>query len=357
MLDWLFGFRVKVSWHDLGGGRRVCVAAPMETSSPSKRWRYSEANDARASPLANGGSSSNDLLPVSIWLAGGGLFRINPALLAYCVRAYASRGHLVVAPVYALSSPPVLYILRSVLAVALFTIIGSFYYPDSVPRIPVVPELVTAMLVGLCVGGLLLVPRFLCTHAPQHPDHVRDAARAVAWAVVHAPFHGGDVSKVTLAGHSAGGQLACMLLLQPQWLAEVGLDHSVLRGLLLLSPVVDWTWLSSVPAYVRHFSRELWIRSQFGTATPLAHVSPLHLTRSAKSVPNVPVLLVRAGREFGPMVNRWALQALDLPAMERALREAGVEWCSLERARGGHVAALFYLGEWWERSHPFWLQG
>lgn len=52
------------------------------------------------------------------------------------------------------------------------------------------------------------------------PDHLVDVKRAVAWVRAHAAEHGGDASRVFIAGGSAGGHLASLAALtpnDPQW--------------------------------------------------------------------------------------------------------------------------------------------
>ncbi len=53
---------------------------------------------------------------------------------------------------------------------------------------------------------------------------ISDAAEAVAWVFHHAADYGGDVRKIVVTGHSAGGYLAMMLCLNKSWLAGYGVD-------------------------------------------------------------------------------------------------------------------------------------
>lgn len=56
------------------------------------------------------------------------------------------------------------------------------------------------------------------------PETIDDAAASVAWVLENISRYGGDLSKVYLAGHSAGGYLVDMLALDKQYLAEYGID-------------------------------------------------------------------------------------------------------------------------------------
>ena len=89
MFSWFFR-DVDVSWHTTGG-LRLCVARPR---------------------------AARDDLTVALWFSGGGLFRINPWLLSYCVRAYAARGHVIVAPIYATSRPRIFVWLQTAVVCA-----------------------------------------------------------------------------------------------------------------------------------------------------------------------------------------------------------------------------------------------
>lgn len=66
-----------------------------------------------------------------------------------------------------------------------------------------------------------------------------DVAAAVGWLMAHVASLGGTPGRVVLAGHSAGGQLAMMLRLDPTHLQAVGVDAAGLRGVINLSGVLD----------------------------------------------------------------------------------------------------------------------
>lgn len=55
-------------------------------------------------------------------------------------------------------------------------------------------------------------------------ETIDDAAEAVAWAFRHAKDYGGDVKKIVVTGHSAGGYLSMMLCLNKAWLQHYGID-------------------------------------------------------------------------------------------------------------------------------------
>ena len=73
--------------------------------------------------------------------------------------------------------------------------------------------------------------------APDHafPAFVEDAASAVRWARDHAEEYGGDPNRIYISGHSAGGHIALMLALDPQYLRAVGLAPSDIAGVASLA--------------------------------------------------------------------------------------------------------------------------
>lgn len=61
---------------------------------------------------------------------------------------------------------------------------------------------------GVCV----VVPNYALCPAVTIPQITMQMVRAVAWTWRHIAAHGGDPGRITVAGHSAGGHLAAMML-------------------------------------------------------------------------------------------------------------------------------------------------
>jgi acetyl esterase/lipase len=80
---------------------------------------------------------------------------------------------------------------------------------------------------------------------PQHefPAQVEDSAAAFDWVYRNIARYGGDRSRVYVAGHSAGGHLASLLALDPQYLAKFNLNTSLIHGVVSLSGVYDLRWV------------------------------------------------------------------------------------------------------------------
>ncbi|CDN86964.1 alpha/beta hydrolase [Hydrogenophaga intermedia] len=88
---------------------------------------------------------------------------------------------------------------------------------------------------GVCV----VVANYALAPAITIPGITLQMVQALAWTHRHIAAHGGDPSRITVAGHSAGGHLAAMML-ACRW-PEVGADlpASLVRNALSISGVFD----------------------------------------------------------------------------------------------------------------------
>ena len=89
-------------------------------------------------------------------------------------------------------------------------------------------------------GFVAVVADYRCYPASAFPGFVDDAALAVRWTHDHAADFGGDPARLFLMGHSAGAHIVALLTLDPQYLADVGLDRSAVRGTAALSGPYDF---------------------------------------------------------------------------------------------------------------------
>lgn len=74
---------------------------------------------------------------------------------------------------------------------------------------------------------------------PKHPYPAQpeDAAAAFAWVRRHIADYGGDVSRIYLAGYSAGAHMAALVALDPKYLAKYQLNARAIRGVALISGI------------------------------------------------------------------------------------------------------------------------
>jgi len=84
-------------------------------------------------------------------------------------------------------------------------------------------------------------PNYRLSPKVKHPEHVRDVARAIAWVRRSIARHGGDIERIFLMGHSAGGHLVSLVTCDPQFLATEGLTPGMIKGVIPVSGVFNLT--------------------------------------------------------------------------------------------------------------------
>ncbi|HEX2543185.1 MAG TPA: alpha/beta hydrolase [Caldimonas sp.] len=96
-------------------------------------------------------------------------------------------------------------------------------------------------------GAMVVLPNHALCPAVTLPALVLQLVAAVAWVHRHARDYGGDPERIVVAGHSAGGHLAALLLCC-EW-RQVGdeLPPDLLRGALSVSGVFDLEPLRHAP--------------------------------------------------------------------------------------------------------------
>ena len=64
----------------------------------------------------------------------------------------------------------------------------------------------------VAAGAMVVLPNYALCPAVRVEDIVLQLVQSLAWVWRHAAEHGGDPSRIVVAGHSAGGHLAAMML-------------------------------------------------------------------------------------------------------------------------------------------------
>ncbi len=95
-------------------------------------------------------------------------------------------------------------------------------------------------------GALVVVPNYALCPTVGIADIALQMTRALAWTWRHAAEHGGDPQRIVVAGHSAGGHLAAMLLCAHWPTVAVDLPTDLVRTALAVSGVFDLRPISRV---------------------------------------------------------------------------------------------------------------
>ncbi len=150
-------------------------------------------------------------------------------------------------------------------------------------------------------GFLTAIPDYRLVPEVRFPNFVEDCAAAVRWVNDNASTHGGDPSRIVLAGHSAGAYNAMMLALDQKYLAAAGVPAQSVRGAVGLAGPYDFVPFD-VPA----------TQDAFGQAREARLTQPIHFARA-----DAPPLLLLWGQDDTTVGPR------NIESLARAMREAG----------------------------------
>jgi acetyl esterase/lipase len=115
------------------------------------------------------------------------------------------------------------------------------------------------------------------------PETLDDAAAAVAWTLKNIEKYGGDLSKIYLAGHSAGGYIVNMIGLNKEYLAKYDIDPD--RQIAALVPYSGQV--------ITHFAQRR--KQGIPELTPtIDHLAPLYFVRGDAA----PMLIISGDREL-----------------------------------------------------------
>ncbi len=115
--------------------------------------------------------------------------------------------------------------------------------------------------IGVAVANYRLSP------AVQHPEHIKDVARAFGWLYHNIGKYHGNPDRLFVCGHSAGGHLAALLATNDKFLKGEGLDIAAVKGVIPMSGVYKIPDTSFV--FDHAFSKDFDKRKE---ASPIDHV-------------------------------------------------------------------------------------
>ena len=96
-------------------------------------------------------------------------------------------------------------------------------------------------------GAMVVLPNYALCPAVSVEHITLQIVRAVAWVARHAAMYGGDPARIVVAGHSAGGHLAAMMLCCRWGDVSPDLPPDVVRAALSISGVFDLEPLRHAP--------------------------------------------------------------------------------------------------------------
>jgi acetyl esterase/lipase len=107
--------------------------------------------------------------------------------------------------------------------------------------------------------------------APDHryPAPLEDCLDALAWVHQNIARHGGDPDRIHVGGHSAGAQLAALMVLRRDRLAARGLAPDVIKSCFPYSGVYDFTEEHALKLAERFLAR----RGDADDASPIRHAA------------------------------------------------------------------------------------
>jgi acetyl esterase/lipase len=164
-------------------------------------------------------------------------------------------------------------------------------------------------------GVAVALLRYRLAPGHTHPAQIEDVAAALGYLLRNATKHGYDGSRLVIAGHSAGAQLAALLALQPQHLARHGITPAVIAGVVGISGIYSLELSGGTSA-----QRVAIQRTFGGDEAQLAAASPLRHARA--DVP--PFVIAAAERDlngFQDQARRFAnaLRAADAKEVDHIL--------------------------------------
>lgn len=166
----------------------------------------------------------------------------------------------------------------------------DIYYPENLTNAPVIVWFHGGGLTGgekmipqelQEKGAIVVAPNYRLSPKVKTPLCIEDAAAATAWVFKNISTYNGDPAKIVMSGHSAGGFLDMMVVLDKHYLAVYDIDADTVAALV---PFSGHT--------ITHFTtrQEMDIP---GTQPIINEYAPLYHVR--KGVP--PTLLITGGRE------------------------------------------------------------
>jgi acetyl esterase/lipase len=165
----------------------------------------------------------------------------------------------------------------------------------------------------------VVCPNYRLSPEVQHPEHIRDVARAFAWTYKNIHKYGGRNDELFVSGHSAGGHLCALLATDTSYLKAEGLPTNAIKGVMPISG------LFTIPAgkmFDVAFGKD---SLSHGQASPINHVHA-----------DLPPFLILFGDHDLPACDRHGAEAFC-----KAVRGKGCQAEMREIPSRNHVSILW----------------
>lgn len=127
----------------------------------------------------------------------------------------------------------------------------------------------------------------------QHPEHIKDVARAFAWMHENAQTYGLDTGTLMVGGFSAGGHLSALLAMDERYLGAHGLARSDIRAALPVAGGYDMEgYYQAIAEGMGEETAIGHVLGVFGPREGLPDASPLSYLPAA----SVPMLVLTEGQ-------------------------------------------------------------
>jgi len=123
----------------------------------------------------------------------------------------------------------------------------------------------------------------------QHPEHIKDVARAFAWLHDNANTYGLDTDQFVVSGFSAGGHLSALLAMDARYLGAHGLSVSDMRAAIPVAGGYDLEgYYQAIEAGLGEDTAIGHVLGVFGPRDGLADASPMSYLPNA----SIPMLVL-----------------------------------------------------------------
>jgi acetyl esterase/lipase len=129
-------------------------------------------------------------------------------------------------------------------------------------------------------GYVFVSVNYRLSPAVLYPEHVEDVAAALAWDFQHISDYGGDPGELFVMGHSAGAQLAALVVTDARYLAIYDMKPDNLSGIILL----DAAGLD-IPGTMSHSLAFMYTTAFGNNPNTWKKASPVNYVAPGKGIP------------------------------------------------------------------------